>query len=536
MSTTIANTSAPAAPASGPSSKSQGTAPSSRWLRHLPNIVVFSLLGAVLLFGHFSGWKLDHFGTLFGSAAAPPDDWCAEHLVPESQCVECNEKLLPKPKEYGFCRQHGVAECVICHPELAQVNGEPELPQYDTVAAIGVTDRPVNNSRSTLHKHRVQFASTASADKAGVDVDVVATREMSDAITANGELTFDPTRVAHLSSRAPGTVAFVFKTIGDQVEPDEVLALVDVAQVGQAKSALLQAIVQQQLRRTSLTRLEAAADGIAAKTITEARAALQEAEVTYISARQALANLGFEVPETFEQTDTKKIADELRFLGVPEDLLATLPPATKSANLYPVRAPYSGVIVAAECVVGEVVSATSILYTLADPSRIWLTLAVRQEDARHVKPGLPVNFQPDDGSAALAGRITWMSPAIDPRTRTLQVRVELEHGPEGLKDKTFGTGRIVLREQPKAVVVPRAAVQTTPEATVIFVRDRNYLREGAPKVFYPRQVRVGAQDGEFVELLAGALPGEVVATGGSSVLLAQLLRSNLGAGCGCHEK
>ena len=42
-------------------------------------------------------------------------------------------------------------------------------------------------------------------------------------------------------------------------------------------------------------------------------------------------------------------------------------------------------------------------------------------------------------------------------------------------------------------------------------------------------------DGQYVELLAGALPGEVIATQGSNVLLSQLLRSNLGAGCGCHE-
>jgi len=51
-----------------------------------------------------------------------------------------------------------------------------------------------------------------------------------------------------------------------------------------------------------------------------------------------------------------------------------------------------------------------------------------------------------------------------------------------------------------------------------------------------RQVRIGARDDRYVELLAGVLPGEVVATKGSPALLAQLLRSSLGAGCGCHER
>lgn len=504
--------------------------------RHTPNVAVFLLLAGVMAFGHWQGWKLDKLSSLLGTSAPVADDWCAEHLVPESQCVECNAGLLPKLKEFGFCRQHGVAECVICHPELAQTTQPPCLPAYDTVKALAVVDRPANNSRGTLHKHRIQFASAASAEKAGVDIDVVSLRRMADVITANGELTFDPTRVAHLSSRAPGTVAFVFKTIGDQVQPEEVLALVDVALVGQAKSQLLQAVVQQRLRMTSLARLEAAADGIAAKTITEAKAALQEAEVAFISARQSLVNLGFQVPESFEEVDAKKISDELRFLGVPTDILAALPTATKSANLYPVRAPYAGVIVASESVVGEVVDASNILYTLADPSRIWLTLSVRQEDARHVTIGLPVEFQPDDGSRELSGRVSWISPAIDSRSRTLQVRVELAERQTDLKDKTFGTGRIVLRTEPQAVVVPRSAVQSTPEATLVFVRDHDYLKEGSPKVFHVRQVRTGARDDGFVELLAGVLPGEVVATRGSTVLLAQLLRSNLGAGCGCHEK
>jgi cobalt-zinc-cadmium efflux system membrane fusion protein len=93
----------------------------------------------------------------------------------------------------------------------------------------------------------------------------------------------------------------------------------------------------------------------------------------------------------------------------------------------------------------------------------------------------------------------------------------------------------VLREEPRAVVVPREAVQSTSDAHFVFVRDRDYLKEGHPKVFHVRQVRLGAGDEQSVELLAGALPGEVVATKGSGVLLAQLLKSNLGAGCGCHK-
>ena len=84
-------------------------------------------------------------------------------------------------------------------------------------------------------------------------------------------------------------------------------------------------------------------------------------------------------------------------------------------------------------------------------------------------------------------------------------------------------------------MVPAGSVQSTGDAHFVFVRDKNYLQPDAPKVFHARQVRIGAKDEGYVELLAGVLPGEVVATAGSSVLLSQLLKSNLGAGCGCHH-
>jgi cobalt-zinc-cadmium efflux system membrane fusion protein len=474
---------------------------------------------------------------LFGGVAKSDADWCSEHLVPESACIECQDGLLPRAEEFGFCRAHGVAECVNCHPELAQVNGPPQLPKYDTTKPLAIMSRPENNSRNTLYKSRVQFMSAQSADRAGVDVDVVQEHPMIDTITANGELVFDPTRVAHLSAKAPGTVAHVFKTVGDSVEPGDILALIDAGQVGQAKSQLLHATVQLQLRRANAERMRRAASSgsVADRTVLEAETDLQEANISFITARQSLGNLGFETPDDLDVKDSTTIAEDLRFLGISPTCLSALPSGTKTANLIPLRAPYSGVIVSSDVVAGEVVDTSTALFTVADPDRIWLTLSVRQEDAKYVTKGLPVKFQSDDGAQSLTGRVAWVSPAVDERTRTLQARVNLADQRTVLRDKTFGTGQIILRSEQYAVVVPREAVQSTSDANFVFVRDRDYLQDGKPKVFHVRQVRIGAKDERFVEVLAGALPGEVIATKGSPVLLAQVLRSNLGAGCGCHD-
>ena len=57
-----------------------------------------------------------------------------------------------------------------------------------------------------------------------------------------------------------------------------------------------------------------------------------------------------------------------------------------------------------------------------------------------------------------------------------------------------------------------------------------------PRFFHVRSVRLGVKDGDTTEIIAGLLPGEVIASKNSVVLEAQLLKSNLGAGCGCCEE
>jgi multidrug efflux pump subunit AcrA (membrane-fusion protein) len=102
-----------------------------------------------------------------------------------------------------------------------------------------------------------------------------------------------------------------------------------------------------------------------------------------------------------------------------------------------------------------------------------------------------------------------------------------------LRNESFGRGQIILRDEPRAIVVPESAVQWDGTGQIVFVRDTRFFEEGRAKFFVARSVRTGVTHDGFVEIIAGTLPGEVVATDGSEVLKAQLLRSNLGAGCTC---
>jgi len=526
------------APEQPPSSA--GRAPSG--LRNmLPTLAVIVALAGIGLWGHFTHWTMPKFSALVGGSAPDAAPWCKEHNVPESICIECNTKLLPRGQDFGFCKVHGVAQCPLEHPEVAELAITPAItPEMLDRAkrALDLKPRPENDSRCTLHTHRIQFASTEAMDKAGVDISVVRERPLVEAVTANGEVVYDETRMAHLSSRVPGTVWRVDRQVGDHVQAGDVLALIDAAEVGRLKSEYLQAIAQYRLRQTNFDRLAAlAADGsIPERQAREANSAFQEGQIRLLGAQQALVNLGLAVQhEDLAELPLDEIAQRIQFLGLPEKISSEFVTSSTTSNLLPIRAPLDGVIVQRDLVAGEVVATTTVLFTVADVSRFWLVLNVRQEDAPYLALGQQVRFQPDDRQepTSLTGTVAWISTAADDQTRTVRVRVDLPNPDRFLRANTFGTGQIVLRDEPKAMVVPSEAVHRDGACSVVFVRDRNFFQPDAPKFFHVRTVRVGVQASGETEIIAGLLPGEVIASKNSVVLEAQLLKSNLGAGCGC---
>ena len=512
-----------------------------RFGHYLPTLMVMGLLAGLGVYGHHSGWELPKFRALAGNGVPASDDWCEEHGVPESQCVECNPDLLPRGKDYGWCKEHGVHNCPLEHPDVAQVKRTPEVTEADrqrAARAMTSAPRPENNAVCKNYRRRIQFASVEAVRNAGVDVELVDRQPISEWISANGQITYDQTRFASLSSRLPGTVWRVERIVGDRVRAGEVLALVDAAEVGRAKTELIQALAQEELQRKVVNRL----DTLSSQGIVPGRQS-QTAQTEYVqvrarllSAQQALANLGLPVDvEQLRGLPDETLTQRLRLLGLPEYHVRHLSPEETTANLLPLKAPLDGIIVARQVVAGEVVDASRVLFQLADTSRMWLTLNVSGEDAGRLALGQPVRFRPDGGRDEMSGTLFWISTTADQQTRMVTVRAELPNPQGQLRSETFGAGRIILREEREAIAVPSEAIHWEGCCHVVFVRDKGYFDgKDSPKVFHLRTVRLGAGNGEFTEILAGVLPGEVVATKGSDVLRAELLKNNLGEGC-CAE-
>lgn len=514
-----------------------------QWLRKtVPTAAAVCALVLLAVWGHTTEWTIPKFSALIGAETTEVADWCEAHNVPSSICVECNPALLPLGADYGWCAVHGVMQCPLEHPDVAQLKTAATVtPAMLERAnrAIALRPRPGNNSRCSLHRKRIQFASANSVEKVGVDIAIVAEKPVSEAIVANGEIVYDDTRMAHLSSRVAGTVWHVQKQVGDRVKKGDVLALIDSADVGHAKSEFLQAVSQLRLKQSNVERLRPLAGNvIPGRQFLEVETAAEEARIQLHRSQQALVNLGLPVEaDEFNDLSTDEIAQRIQLLGLPADLVSTLDATKATSNLLPLRASLDGVIVDRKVVEGEVVATNSMLFDVADTSHLWMNLNVRQEDAKYVSLGQTVRFsasdsanEPDD-----KGTVSWISTSADDVTRTVKVRVDLPNPDGKLRANTFGTGRIVLREEPKAIVVPSEAIHWDGTCSVVFVRDKDFFKPDAPKIFHVRSVRPGVKEGATTEIIAGLLPGEVIASKNSVILEAQLLKSNLGAGCGCCE-
>jgi multidrug efflux pump subunit AcrA (membrane-fusion protein) len=511
---------------------------------YIPTLAVVALLAGVGAYGHYAGWKLPKFSALAGNGMVERNDWCETHAVHESQCVECRPELLPKGKDHGWCKEHGVHGCPWCHPDVAQLKPTPTIAEADrgrTVAAHRAVAPagPENNAVCKNYRRRIQFASLEAVKKAGLDVGLVDRQPIVERIAANGEITYDQTRFASLASRLPGTAWRVEKNVGDRVRKDDVLALVEAAEVGRAKAELLQALSEEHLQSKAVGRLNpASSDGVVpGRQLEKAQAEHAQAQARLLSAQQALVNLGLPVHiEELRGMPQEKLADHLRLLGVPAAAVTSPRPDSTTSNLLPLKAPMDGAIVARHATAGEVVDTSRVLFQMADTDRMWLTVNVPLEEARKLVLGQAVRFRPDGSHAEVAGSLSWISTTVDQQTRMVAARAEVPNPQGHLRHGTFGTGYVILREEPEAIAVPNEAVHWEGCCHVVFVRDKGYFDgPDSPKVFHVRTVRLGTRTERFMEIVAGVLPGEVVATKGSDVLRAELLKNNLGEGC-CGAK
>ena len=183
------------------------------------------------------------------------------------------------------------------------------------------------------------------------------------------------------------------------------------------------------------------------------------------------------------------------------------------------RAPRSGEIAEKMVIDGQAVRPGDNLFLIADRSVLWVDVAVFERDAPAVRVGMPATVRVDAvPGAGFHGRLTFIQPQLDERTRTLTARLEVDNSARQLRPGMYATVELASTGR-SAVTVPVAAVLPTGTHNIVFV-NRGDGR------FLPREVRVGQHGDSLIEILDGLQPGDEVVASATFLLDSE---SNLAA-------
>ncbi|MEO6277617.1 efflux RND transporter periplasmic adaptor subunit [Roseateles sp.] len=214
--------------------------------------------------------------------------------------------------------------------------------------------------------------------------------------------------------------------------------------------------------------------------------------------------------------------ERLRAMSVPEALVRRSEEAGAAQARYTLSAPVGGVIAELGVRDGAAVSPGMTLFRIAGLSKVWAVIEVPEAQVAQLRPGQKVSATlQSDATRSFKGTLTEILPQVDPSTRTLQARFEVDNAAGQL------TPGMLLRLQVAGasvsrLVVPAEAVIRTGARAVVIVRKAN----GA---FEPRDVKLGAELGERFEVVEGLSEGDqVVASGQFLVDSEARLRSVLG--------
>ena len=196
----------------------------------------------------------------------------------------------------------------------------------------------------------------------------------------------------------------------------------------------------------------------------------------------------------------------LTLWDIPSDQIDSLETRGTVTRTLLLRAPRYGAITEKMVIEGQAVKPGDNLFLIADARTLWVDLAIFEQDAPAVHVGMSAAVRVDAvPSIAFRGRVTFIYPQLDEKTRTLTARLEVDNSAGSLRPGMYATAELQTAGR-RAVSVPVAAVLPTGTRDIVFV-NRGDGR------FAPREVRVGTHGDSLVEIVAGLKAGdEVVAS------------------------
>jgi RND family efflux transporter MFP subunit len=295
---------------------------------------------------------------------------------------------------------------------------------------------------------------------------------VTDTLRAAARVTLDETRISKVQSRLEGWIDKVFADFtGRQVRQGEPLLTIYSPEALATQQEYLLAL-----------RAQGAMSGNPVHEMTESTANL----VAAARKRLDLFDIG------------ARQLDEIARTGQPVENLT-------------IEAPFSGFIMERNAYPKQHVTPETVLYTVADLSTVWVVADVYEYESAAVRLDQPATLTlPSAPGRVFRGRVSYILPQVDPATRTLKVRLAFSNPGFALKPDMYGEVQFQTGGA-RRMVVPQSAVLNSGDRQVVF------LDRGAG-VFEPREVKIGVQSGDRIEILSGLQPGERIVTSGNFLI------------------
>ena len=319
-----------------------------------------------------------------------------------------------------------------------------------------------------------------------IQLGTVSRMELSDTLRVAGQVDFDEQRVTRIGATVTGRVTELTAMLGQQVKVGDTLAVLNSTELGAAQLAYMKARAQAQLNERNVERAQQL---FAADVIGSAELQRRESELS------------------ISRAEMRAAADQLRVLGVSSKSLEKLTSTGAINSVSPVVATMAGTVVERLVAQGQVVQPSEVMFTVADLSRVWVEAEVPEQQAAAVRPGQTIQVEIPALGQQLTAKLIFIADTVNPTTRTIMVRSELDNSDRSLKPAMLAT--VLIQGRPTA----RLAV---PDTAIVRENNKDYLFvEVGPQQFKLTEVALGPAIGTMRPVLGGVAEGTKVVTEGA---------------------
>jgi cobalt-zinc-cadmium efflux system membrane fusion protein len=338
-----------------------------------------------------------------------------------------------------------------------------------------------------------QNVSLTAAQRASIHMLPVAPSTYHTNITTAGVVEFDQNRSTPLLAPFSGPVTRVLVNLGDHVAAGQALAMVNSPDFTTAVGAYRKAVIA-----------AAAADDVASND-------------RYLYGHQAISereNADAQATAVSADADRSAALQGLIALHVDAKTIAAIRTGKPLAlGQGVIRAPITGTVVEKSIAPGQTLSAgTSPCFTIADTSKMWVMAQLFGADIARVHVGDSATISTGEGEAALTGMVTNVGAVIDPDTRSVSARVQVDNPSGALKQQMYVQVQVQSHDQHQGLLIPVSATLRNDENlpfVYVLAADGSYAR---------RSVTLGTRVGNRYVIPEGLHPGDKVVVDGSIFL------------------